>query len=85
MQAFIPDIISNAWKATGLLPYNPTAVLKTLTHTELPESQDTEESNILTTLHTPKTPRTVREIKSLYNQINKSTTTWLNGLLETPI
>ena len=37
-----------------------------------------------TTLCTPKTPKTIREIKSLYNQINKLTTTRLNSLLKTP-
>ena len=83
MQAFTPDTISNAWKATGLLPYNPTAVLKTLTRTEPSESQDKEELNTPTTLRTPKTPRTVREIESLYNRINELTTTRLDGLLET--
>ena len=84
MQAFTPDTISNAWKATGLLPYNPTAVLKTLTRIEPSESQDIEESNTPTTLRTPKTPRTVREIESLYNQINESTTARPDGLLKTP-
>jgi len=84
MQAFTPDTISSAWKATGLLPYNPAAVLKTLTRMEPSESQDTEESNTPTTLRTPKTPRTVREIESLYNQINKSMTMQLDGLLKTP-
>jgi len=66
MQAFTHDTICSAWKATGLLPYNPTAVLKTLTRIEPSESQDIEESNI-PTLRTPKTLRTVREIESLYN------------------
>ena len=67
MQAFTTDMICSAWKAIGLLSYNPTAVLKTLTHMEPSESQDIEESNIFTTLRTPKTPRTVREVESLYN------------------
>jgi len=29
IKAFTRKMICNAWKATGLLPYNPTAVLKT--------------------------------------------------------
>jgi hypothetical protein len=32
-KAFTYETICNAWKATGLLPYNPTAVLKTLPQT----------------------------------------------------
>ena len=83
MQAFTYDTICSAWKATGLLPYNPTTVLKTLTRIEPSESQDIEELNTPTTLRTPKTLRTVREIKSLYNQINESTTARPDGLLET--
>ena len=84
MQAFTPNTISNAQKATGLLPYNPTTILKTLTRIEPSKSQDKEELNIPTTLRTLKTLRNVREIKSLYNRINELTTTRLNGLLETP-
>ena len=67
MQAFIHDIIYSAWKAIGLLPYNPTTILKTLTCIEPSKSQDIEELNTPTILRTLKTPRTVREIKSLYN------------------
>ena len=85
MQAFTTDTICSAWKATGLLPSNPTAVLKTFTCMEPSESQDIEELNIPTTLHTLKTPKTIKEIKSLYNQINKLMTTQLNGLLKTLI
>ena len=33
-KAFTRETICNAWKATGLLPYNPTAVLKTLPNAE---------------------------------------------------
>ena len=67
MQVFTPNTIYSAQKATGLLFYNPTAVLKTLTCIEPSKSQDIEELNTPTILHTPKTPKTVREIKSLYN------------------
>ena len=34
VQAFTYETICNAWKATGLLLYNPTAVLKTLPRIE---------------------------------------------------
>jgi hypothetical protein len=34
IQAFTHKTIYNTWKATGLLPYNPTAVLKILLHIE---------------------------------------------------
>ena len=84
MQAFTYNMICNAWKATGLLPYNPTAVLKTLTCIEPSESQDIEELNTPIILCTLKTPRTVREVESLYNQINELTTARLDGLLKTP-
>ena len=47
MQAFTRDMICSAWKATGLLPYNPTAALKTLTRMEPSESQDIEKLNIV--------------------------------------
>ena len=67
MQVFTTDTIYSAWKATGLLLYNPTDVLKTLTRMEPSKSQDIQELNIPTTLYTLKTPRTVREIKSLYS------------------
>ena len=67
MQAFTPDIICSAWKATGLLPYNPTAVLKTFTHIEPSKSQDIEKLNIFTILRTLKTLKTIKEIKILYN------------------
>ena len=83
MQAFTPNTIYSAWKAIGLLPYNPTAILKTLTYMEPSKSQDKEELNTPTTLCTLKTLRTIREIKSLYNRINELTTTRLDGLLKT--
>jgi hypothetical protein len=51
----------------GLLPYNPTTILKILTRIEPSKSQDIEELNIPTTLRTLKTLRTIREIESLYN------------------
>jgi len=47
MQAFTLDIICNTWKATGLLPYNPTAALKTFTYTKPSKSQNIEELNIV--------------------------------------
>ena len=67
MQVFTPNTIYSAWKATGLLPYNPTTILKTFTCIEPSESQDIEELNTPTILCTLKTLRTVKEIKSLYN------------------
>ena len=33
-KAFTHKTIYNAWKAIGLLPYNPITILKTLPHTE---------------------------------------------------
>jgi len=34
VKAFTYKNIYNAWKATNLLPYNPTIILKTLPHIE---------------------------------------------------
>jgi hypothetical protein len=56
------DTICRAWKVTGLPPYNPTAVLETLTRTKPSKSQGIEELNIPTTLRTPKTPRTIPKL-----------------------
>lgn len=63
-----------SWKATGLLPYNPTAVLKTLPRAEASAGLETDHSIANTTCRTPKTPRTVEDLESLRNQIAESTT-----------
>ena len=71
MQAFTLDMICSAWKATGLLLYNPIIILKTFTYIKPFKSQDIKELNTPITLYTLNTPRTIKETKSLYNQINK--------------
>jgi hypothetical protein len=40
-KAFTAETICSVWKAIGLLPYNPTAVLKTLQRTEASVSPKT--------------------------------------------
>ena len=81
-KAFTHKTICNAWKAIGLLPYNPTAVLKTLPHTGPPASL---QSIININPQTLRTPKTVEDLQSLRNQIAKSTTKRLDGILESPI
>jgi len=54
-KAFTHKTICNAWKAIGLLPYNPTAVLKTLPHTGPPASLQSIININPQTLRTPKT------------------------------
>ena len=88
VQAFTRETICNAWKATGLLPYNPTAVLKTLPRIE--DSTGLETGPLITNtslqlLKTPKTPKTVEDLESLRNQIAESTTERPDGMLESPI
>ena len=50
VQAFTYKTICNAWKATGLLPYNPTAILKTLLHIEDSTGLETDPLIINTSL-----------------------------------
>jgi len=65
VQAFTRETICNAWKATSLLPYNPTAVLKTLPHIEDPAGLETDPLITNTSLRTLKTPKIVEDLKSL--------------------
>ena len=67
------------------MPYNPTAVLKTLLRIEAFASPKTNQSIAVTDRRTPKTPKTVEDLESLRNQITKSTTERPDGMLETPI
>ena len=85
VQAFTRKTICNAWKATGLLPYNPTAVLKTLPRIEDSTGLETDPLITNTSLKTPKTPKTVEDLESLRNQIAESTTERPDGMLESPI
>ena len=66
-KAFTAKTICSAWKATGLLPYNPTAVLKTLLRTEASASPKTNQLITIINYQTPKTPKTVEDLKSLQN------------------
>ena len=70
-KAFTRETICNAWKATGLLPYNPTAVLKTL-----PNAEPSASLQSITGVgpQTPRTPKTVEDLQSLRDQIAESTT-----------
>jgi len=43
VKAFTYENVCNAWKATGLLPYNPTAVLKTLLRVEASTGSETNQ------------------------------------------
>ena len=84
-KAFTTETICSAWKATGLLPYNPTAVLKTLPRTEASASSETNQLIAIINCRTPKTPKTVEDLESLRNQITESATERTDGMLETPI
>ena len=75
----------NAWKATGLLPYNPTAVLKTLPYIKDSAGLETDPLITNTSLQPPKTPKTVKDLEFLRNQIAESTTGRPDGMLESPI
>jgi hypothetical protein len=88
VQAFTRKTICNAWKATGLLPYNPTAILKTLLRIENSIGLETDPlitNTSLQLLKTPKTPKTVEDLESLRNQIAESTTERPDGMLKSPI
>jgi hypothetical protein len=68
VQAFTYKTICNAWKATGLLPYNPTAVLKTLLYIEDSTGLGMDSLIInmsLQLLKTPKMSKTVEDLESL--------------------
>ena len=84
-KAFTTETICSAWKATGLLPYNPTAVLKTLPRIEASASPKTNQSIVIINCRTPKTPKTVEDLESLRNQITELATERTDGMLETPI
>ncbi|OCK91028.1 DDE-domain-containing protein [Cenococcum geophilum 1.58] len=60
--AFTRETICEAWKATGLLPYNPTAVLKTLP--QVGPSAGLETNQLITNIN-PQTPRTPKTVKDL--------------------
>ena len=67
-KAFTTKTIYSAWKAIGLLPYNPTAILKTLLRIEdsIGLEMDLLITNIsLYLLKIPKTPKIVEDFKSL--------------------
>ena len=83
--AFTRKTICSAQKATGLLPYNPTAILKTLPRTEASASPKTTRSIAIINRQTPKTPKTVEDLESLRNQIAELTTERPDGMLKTPI
>jgi len=84
-KAFTYKTICNAWKATGLLPYNPTAVLKTLPRAGPSTSLEINQSITNINPQTPRTPKTVEDLQSLRNQIAESTTERLDGMLESPV
>ena len=85
VKAFTRKTVCSAWKATGLLLYNPTAVLKTLPRVEASAGSETNQLNTNINFQTPKTPRLIQDLKLLRNQIADSTTEQPNGMLETPI
>jgi hypothetical protein len=64
-KAFTYKTIYSAWKAIGLIPYNPTTVLKTLLCIEAFISPKTNQLIIITDRRTLKTPKTVEDLKSL--------------------
>jgi len=66
-KAFTYKTICSAWKATGLLLYNPTAVLKTLLRIEASTSPKTSQLIVILDYRTLKTPRTVEDLKFLQN------------------
>ena len=84
-KAFTYKTIYSAWKAIGLILYNPTAILKTLSRIEAFVSPKTNQSITIIDRRTLKTPKTVEDLKSLRNQITKSTTERPDGILKTPI
>jgi DDE superfamily endonuclease len=66
-KAFTCKTICSAWKAIGLMPYNPTAVLKTLLRIEAFASPKTNQSIAIIDRRTLKTPKTIEDLKSLRN------------------
>jgi hypothetical protein len=84
-KAFTYKTICNAWKAIGLLPYNPTAVLKTLLYTGPSASLKIDQLIINTNPQTLRTLKTVKDLQSLQNQIAESTTKRLDGMLKSPV
>ena len=88
VQVFTYKTIYNAQKATSLLLYNPTTILKTLPRIEASTGLETDPLITNTSLYllkTPKTPKTVEDLKSLRNQIAESTTERPDGMLKSPI
>ena len=66
-KAFTYETIYSAWKATGLLPYNPTAILKTLPRAGPSASLEINQSIANINPQTLRTPKTVKDLQSLRN------------------
>jgi hypothetical protein len=89
--AFTPENISSAWRGTGLIPYNPTAVLKRLPtwketgaeKTAFSESYGSSQG-VEPNPAPPKTPKSV-EIENMFAEVQLSRTERPDGLLESPI
>ena len=67
VQAFIRKTIYNAQKATSLLLYNPTAILKTLPRIEDSIGPETDLLITNMSLYYLKTPKIVEDLESLRN------------------
>lgn len=67
VKAFTRETVCSAWKATGLLLYNPTAVLKTLLRAEASAGSETNQPITNINFQTPKTPRLIQDLKFLQN------------------
>jgi hypothetical protein len=81
-QAITKSNILSAFKATGVNPISARPVLK-----RLPERQPTPQPTPSRSLQQPlsKTPQDIREFKALYEVISQSSSSRVDGLLDSPI